>query len=137
MNYFYTDFNETSIPAKREESCNINILNFQKAANADGYRDASGKKLEEDGKDGKNTQYVRRKIELKAKRVGLSYKVGSTGKVVEWWQSRCKEILGNDHEPDGLFAKTSRSDTIAVQKKLNLTADGIVGYNSIQAVFYN
>lgn len=137
VNMFFTDFNETSVPAQREESCNINILNFQKAANADGYRDAFGKKLAEDGKDGKNTQYVRRQIELKAKKVGFLYKVGSTGKVVEWWQSRCKEILGNDHEPDGLFGKDSRTDTIAVQKKLNLTADGIAGYNSIQAVFYN
>ena len=72
-----------SVPAQKEEICNINIQNFQKAANADGYRDAQGRKLVEDGKDGPNTQYVRRQICLQAKRFGLNYTVGSTGAVVK------------------------------------------------------
>lgn len=138
INIFYTDFEMvSSVPTQREETCNINIQNFQRAANADGYRDAYGRKLTEDGIDGKNTQYVRRKISLQAKKVGFIYKVGSTGKVVEWWQGRCQEILGNNHKPDGQFGKISRKDTIAVQEKLNLTVDGIAGYNSLQAAFYN
>lgn len=137
INIFYTDFEMVSVPAKRDESCNINIKNFQKAANADGYRDVYGKKLVEDGKDGKNTQYVRRQISLQAKKVGFIYKVGSTGEVVKWWQGRCQEILGNDHKPDGQFGKISRTDTKAVQEKLNLTVDGIAGYNSLQVAFYN
>ena len=138
INIFYTDFEMvSSIPAQREETCNINIQNFQKAANADGYRDEQGRKLTEDGKDGKNTRYVRQQICLQAKRFGLTYKVGSTGAVVKWWQRRCNEILGHDQDEDGKYGKDARKETIAVQGKLNLVKDGKVGYNSIQAVFYN
>ena len=137
INIFYTDFDVEVVPAQREENCNINIQNFQKAANADGYRDAQGRKLTEDGKDGPNTQYVRRQICLQAKRSGLTYKVGSTGEVVKWWQIRCNEILGHDQIEDGKYGKTARKETIAVQDKLNLTKDGKAGYNSIQAAFYN
>ena len=137
INIFYTDFEMVSVPAEREEVCNINIQNFQRAANADGYRDAKGRKLAEDGKDGPNTQYVRRQICLQAKKFGLTYKVGSTGEVVKWWQTRCNEILGHDQSVDGKYGKDARKETIATQKKLNLTADGKVGYNSIQMAFYN
>ena len=137
INIFYTDFEMVSVPAEREEVCNINIQNFQRAANADGYRDAQGRKLVEDGKDGPNTQYVRRQICLQAKRVGLIYKVGSTGAVVKWWQTRCNEILGGNQDTDGRYGKTARAETIKLQKKLNLTADGKAGYNSLQAAFYN
>lgn len=46
LNRFYTDFEGTSsVPAEQDPVCNINIQNFQKAANADRYRDADGKKL--------------------------------------------------------------------------------------------
>ena len=138
INIFYTDFEMvSSVPAQMEETCNINIQNFQKAANADGYRDEHGRKLTEDGKDGKNTRYVRQQICLQAKRFGLTYKVGSTGAVVKWWQRRCNEILGHDQDEDGKYGKDARKETIAVQGKLNLVKDGKVGYNSIQAVFYN
>lgn len=137
INIFYTDFEMVSVPAEREEVCNINIQNFQEAANADGYRDEQGRKLVEDGKDGPNTQYVRRQICLQAKRVGLIYKVGSTGAVVKWWQTRCNEILGGNQDTDGRYGKTARTETIKLQKKLNLTADGKAGYNSLQAAFYN
>ena len=80
---------------------------------------------------------MRRQICLQAKRVGLIYKVGSTGAVVKWWQRRCNEILGHDQDKDGKYGKDARKETIAVQGKLNLVKDGKVGYNSIQAVFYN
>ena len=137
INIFYTDFEMVSVPAQREETCNINIQNFQKAANADGYRDEQGRKLAEDGKDGKNTRYVKQQICLQAKRFGLSYKVGSRGAVVKWWQTRCNEILGHDQNVDGKYGKDARKETIAVQDKLNLVKDGKVGYDSIQAAFYN
>lgn len=136
INIFYTDF-EAVVLAKREETCNINILNFQKAANKDGYLDAQGRKLVEDGKDGANTQYVRKKITLKAKQVEKVWKVGSTGEVVKWWQTRCNEILGHSQKEDGKYGSKSRKETMAVQKHLNLKEDGIAGYNSIQAAFYN
>ena len=136
INIFYTDF-EAVVLAEREETCNINILNFQKAANKDGYLDAQGRKLVEDGKDGANTQYVREQITLKAKQVEKVWKVGSTGEVVKWWQTRCNEILGHYQRVDGKYGSTARKETIALQKHLNLKEDGIAGYNSIQSVFYN
>lgn len=138
LNKFYTDF--SCQPVNKDEiqtKCNINILDFQKAANADGYKDMNGNKLAEDGIDGSKTQYVRKKIFLKAQKTLLSYKVGSSGSVVKWWQRRCNEILGRDQAVDGLYGKNSRSETIALQQKLGLTVDGIAGYNSIQAAFYN
>ena len=136
INIFYTDF-ESVVPAQREETCNINIKNFQRAANADGYLDAQGRKLVEDGKDGVNTQYVRKQITIKAKQVDKAWKVGSTGEVVKWWQTRCNEILGHSQKVDGKYGSKSRTETMAVQKRLNLKVDGIAGYNSIQSVFYN
>lgn len=64
-------------------------------------------------------------------------KVGSTGEVARWWQTRCNEILGGNQDTDGRYGKTARTETIKLQKKLNLTADGKAGYNSLQAAFYN
>lgn len=137
VNQFYTDFPDDNVKVDREEKCNINIQNFQRVANEDGYRDADGKKLVEDGIDGPKTQYVRRQINLKAKKVGTGYVAGSTGAVVGWWQQRCNEILEHHQEVDERYGPTARAETMAVQRKLNLKIDGIAGYNSIQAVFYN
>ena len=139
MNKVFTDFGEVTKveDTKTSTTCNINILEFQKAANADGYKGKNGKKLVEDGLDGENTQYVRKQINLKAKWTVLGYKVGSTGEVVKWWQRRCNEILGHAQKVDGQYGKTARSETLALQEKLSLKRDGVAGYNSIQAVFYN
>ena len=133
LNKFYMDFEE-QIPAEQKAVCNVNILNFQRAANKDGYRDADRKKLVEDGIDGPKTQYVRRQIYLKAK---LLLFVGSTGALVEWHQTRCNEILGHNQTVDGRFGKTSRSETLELQKELGLKEDGVAGYNTLQAEFYN
>ena len=132
LNKFYTDFGE-QFPVEQKPVCNINILNFQKAANKDGYRDADGKKLVEDGIDGPKTQYVRKQIFLKAK---LLLFVGSTGALVKWHQTRCNEILGHNQTVDGKFAKVSRSETFLVQKELGLEQDGIAGYDTLQVEFY-
>lgn len=137
MNRFYTDFSGNTVPAEREARCNLNIKSFQAAANADGYRDADGKPLAEDGIDGPKTQYVRRQIALQAKKSGGRYVAGSTGAVVGWWQTRCNEILGHSQAVDKRYGPTSRTETMAVQRKLSLKVDGIAGYNSIQAAFYN
>ena len=136
LNHFYSDLGDTR-KADRETTANLNILSFQKACNADGIKGADGEQLKEDGIDGKNTQHARRNINLQAKKSGLIWKTGSTGEVVKWWQTRCNEILGHDNEADGKFGKTTRRETIELQKQLNLTPDGIAGYNSMQAVFYN
>ena len=137
LNRFYTTFDGRTEKEEREEKCNINILDFQRAANGDGYRDADGNRLVEDGLDGPRTQSVRRQINLRAKREGSAWRAGSTGSVVRWWQRRCNEILGHDQEVDGRYGRNARSETIALQERLNLAQDGIAGYNSIQAVFYN
>ena len=137
MNRFYTDFCEATVPADRKDKCNLNIQAFQAAANADGIRDMNGDELVEDGLDGPKTQYVRRQVLLKAKKFGQKYVVGSSGHVVKWWQHRCNEILGHHQDVDGLFGQIARQETLAVQYMLALAVDGIAGYNSIQAVFYN
>ena len=137
LNWFYADFDKSMDRVPREEKQNINIRNFQAAARADGIRDENGNELTVDGIDGPKTQYVRRKILLKAKKSGRKYVAGSSGNVVKWWQRRCNEILGRRQVEDGLFGQNARNDTLALQWKLCLKADGIAGYNSIQAVFYN
>lgn len=135
VNHFYSDL--TTEKADREPKVNLNILSFQVACNKDGIKGADGKALKEDGIDGANTQHARKSINLKAKKVGFTWKVGSTGAVVKWWQTRCNEILGHSNDIDGKFGKETRKDTIQLQKLLNLTQDGVAGYNSIQAAFYN
>lgn len=138
MNRFYTDFETVAAEIPRENSSrNLNILNFQRAANADGYTDYEGKALEEDGSDGPRTRSVRRKINLTAKASGRGYVAGSTGEVVKWWQRRCNEILSHNQEVDGRYGPRSRAETITLQKKLGLKVDGVARYNSIQAAFYN
>ena len=140
MNRFYTDFadfDESTVKADREEKCNLNIQAFQVAANADGYLDADGNELVEDGIDGPKTQYIRKQITLKATLSRNKYAVGSRGHVVKWWQKRCNEILGHDQTVDGLFGEKTRNDTLTLQRKLSLKVDGIVGYNSLQSAFYN
>lgn len=138
MNKFFTDFDgKETVKAEREEKCNINTLNFQKAANADGYRDQDGNPLVEDGRDGSKTQYVRKQINLKAKKIAFVTLSISTGEVVKWVQTRCNEILGINLEINGEYDSATRKAVIELQKKLGLEADGIVGYNTIQALFYN
>lgn len=137
MNRFYTDFAAGTVPADREDKKNINIQGFQEAANADGYRDAGGNRLAEDGLDGPKTQHVRRQVLLKAKKSGKKYVAGSSGHVVGWWQRRCNEILGHSQAVDGLYGRNARGETLALQRKLRLAEDGIAGYDSIQAAFYN
>ena len=119
-----------------QQTCNINILNFQIAANADGYRDKSGRKLVEDGKDGTNTQYVRRQITLRAK-LGFLRIERSTGEVVKWVQIRLNEILGANLQITGEHDSDTVKAVKEFQRSYNLTVDGIGGYNTLQALFYN
>ena len=137
VNEFYTDFETVSKKPGENSKCNINILNFQKAANLDSYVDMNGQLLKEDGIDGIKTQYVRKQINMKAKRAGLSWKVGYEGYVVEWFQNRCNEILGCNIKVDGFYGADTRKACLELQSKLSLKQDGIAGYNTIQACFYN
>ena len=137
VNEFYTDFETVSKEPADNSRCNINILNFQKAANLDGYIDENGKQLKEDGIDGPKTQYVRKQINMKAKKVGLTWKSGYKGHVVEWFQKRCNEILGCNIKEDGFYGADTRKACLNLQKNLGLKQDGIAGHNTIQACFYN
>ena len=94
LNEFYTQFDDIPTEPKNNSICNINIQNFQKAINIDGYIDMDGKLLVEDGIDGARTQYVRKQINMKAKKVGFKWQSGFKGHVVMWFQTRCNEILG-------------------------------------------
>ena len=136
LNRYFTEFTDERVE-DRTVTCNINIQDFQKAANEDGYLDQNGEPLREDGIDGPKTQYVRKQIFLKAKVVAPKWEVGSTGAVTLWHQKRCNEILGHDNKEDGKYGKNSRAETMELQNRLNLKIDGIVGYNTIQAEFYN
>ena len=137
INEFYTDFETVSKEPEENSLCNINILNFQKACNLDGYIDMDGKSLKEDGIDGPKTQYVRRQINMKAKKVGFIWKSGYKGHVVEWFQKRCNEILGCEIKIDGFYGADTRKACLELQHKLGLKEDGIGGYDTIQACFYN
>lgn len=133
INKVYGDLFVCAESAVTNNTCNLRILEFQRAANADGYVDDTGSSLIEDGVDGKCTQAVRKKIALKAK---MTRYTGSTGELVCWWQTRLNEILGERLEVDGMFGKATRDATLRFQKLFALKADGIAGYNTIQMAFY-
>lgn len=140
LNKFYADLTTLCVKIEEDESattCNINIQNFQKAANADGYRDQNANKLTEDGIDGAKTQYVRKQILLRIKKEGTRYVTISSGEVVKWVQTRCNEILGTNIDINGEYDAETRSAVLQLQEKLNLAVDELVGYDTIQALFYN
>ena len=139
MNRFYVDLTTLCERVEQDKSsttCNINIQNFQKAANADGYEDANGNPLVEDGIDGEKTQYVRRQIVLMIHKEGTRYITLSRGEVVRWVQTRCNEILNAGLEVNGEYDAETRAAVLQLQEELNLVVDEMVGYNTIQALFY-
>ena len=138
INEFYTDF-ETVICPEMEENkpvCNINILDFQKAANIDGYTDQDGERLKEDGVDGTKTEFVRKKVNLQALYTQSGYKVFSKGALVEYWQRRLSE-MGYETGIDGRYGKDTMEKTLAMQNDYGLSADGVAGYNTFSTSFYN
>ena len=137
LNEFYTEFETVSKEPVENKICNINIQNFQKAMNLDGFGDFQGNLLVEDGIDGVKTQYARKQINMKAKKTGLTWKSGFKGQVVMWFQTRCNEILSCNIKVDGFYGADTRKSCMELQRKLCLKEDGIAGYNTIQACFYN
>ncbi|MBR1703166.1 MAG: peptidoglycan-binding protein [Lachnospiraceae bacterium] len=139
LNKVYTDLyidTQAVETTAAQDTCNINILNFQHAANEDGYQDEKGRKLIEDGKDGTNTQYVRRQIILSAK-LGFLRIERSTGEVVKWVQIRLNEILGVGLEITGEYDATTIRAVKEFQRQYNLVVDGVAGYNTLQMLFYS
>lgn len=134
LNRVYCDLFGSVAQTPVKHDSNLYIKSFQESCNADGVWDENGKRLVEDGIDGPHTQAARSKVKLKARALLF---VGSTGQLVAWWQQRLNDILAADLEVDGKFGKNTREATLTFQKKYGLAPDGIAGYNSIQAAFYN
>lgn len=138
LNEIYTAFDDkaTVAAAPTKPAVNINVVDFQKAANLDGYVDHEGEKLVEDGLVGVRTTEVMQKVLLKAKRLLAVFMTGSNGELVKWWQRRLCE-MGFATDVDGKFGGKTRKQTMAFQKQYNLTVDGIVGANSIGGMIHN
>ena len=116
---------------------NINIQNFQLAANKDGYsRKAIGEDLAIDGIDGPKTQAVRKTIIFKVYYKDGYPKVKCSGDTVAWLQTRLKEMELDPGEIDGLYGAKTEKAVRAFQTKNNLVVDGIAGYNTLTMLFY-
>ena len=116
---------------------NVNISNFQLAANKDGYsKKAIAEDLAVDGIDGPKTQAVRKTILLKVYYKDGYPKVKCAGDVVAWVQTRLKEMGLDPGEVDGLYGAKTEKAVRAFQTKNNLVVDGIAGYNTLSMMFY-
>ena len=111
-------------------SGDADVLELQKALNADGYTDASGHRLSEDGRWGNNTLAAASKVAVKAKKVGPIYKVCSTGEVVKFVQRRIGTAA------DGKFGSGSRKALIVFQSQHSLSADGVAGPATLKAMCF-
>ncbi len=107
------------------------VLDFQRACNADGITDENGNELKEDGILGDHTKAAATKVLLKAKLVNGKYKVGSTGVLVEFVQFR---IGFTGADIDRKYGADTRQGVIAYQENHGLTADGSVGVKTIMCM---
>ena len=102
-----------SKPKENKPKLNKNILVWQKAAIADGF------KLTADGIWDKECITVAKKAICQKRTIG--YKNKNLTKIVQ-------KAIGVS--ADGKFGNSTKKAVIAWQKRMGLTADGIVGYNS-------
>lgn len=67
--------------------------------------------------------------------LGISHvlKIGARGDEVRAWQKFCRNIGFSPGKIDGIFHTLTRQATIRVQRHLGVTADGIVGPETLQA----
>lgn len=138
LNKVYTDIWGSKVEnVERPATVNLYVKSFQTAANADGYRDSNGCELQEDGIDGDNTQYVRKQIHLMIDFIGHLWVQRSIGEVVKWVQQRLNEIMNAGLIVTGEYDASTVQAVKNFQTKYNLTVDGIAGYNTIQAMFWN
>ena len=99
---------------ENEDKPNVSVLEWQKAAIADGFKLASGA----DGIWGKECEAVARKAICKKR---VTYKYKSLTKLVQ-------TAVGV--KADGKFGKDTKAAVIKWQKLMGLTADGAVGLNT-------
>lgn len=108
------------------------VRSLQEALNFDGYRDAAGRRLAEDGIIGANTRAALRKVALKAAGwTGIWYGVGSTGATVMWLQMQLNTVSGSNLTADGKYGHDTRLAVGAWQESHGLTKDYIAGINTI------
>lgn len=138
LNKVYTDiWGSKQENVERPATVNLFVKSFQTAANTDGYRDSNGNRLQEDGMDGAKTQYVRKQINLKSQQIKPLWVQRSIGEVVKWVQQRLNEIMNADLIVTGEYDAYTVQAVRDFQTKYNLTMDGVAGYNTIQAMFWN
>lgn len=102
-------------PSKPKSNINTDVLNWQKAATADGYKFP---KYGADGKWGAECETVAKKAVCKRR---LTFKYPFLTKIVQ------KAVSVT---VDGKFGKNTQTAVKAFQKKNGLVADGVVGYNT-------
>lgn len=137
LNKYYITSWLTLVSDDYEKKPNINISSFQSAFNWDAPIYEYGDKLDVTGIEDVATSKVRKKLILKAKYAVLTYVVGSKGALVKWLQRRLNEIMNEELKVDGLFGADTRRVVINFQKKYNLKVDGVVGKETITALFWN
>lgn len=99
-----------------------NIKDLQHALNADGFTDAYGRKLNEDGIWGPNTSAAIAKVCLSTKTIRKYINVTA------WVQCR----VGTN--PDGLYGNGTKESVKVFQFRYGISADGIAGKNTILTI---
>ena len=114
---------EAAVPRGRKIDPNFNMDDFRgKVAGAKG-----GVSIDTGGGGGGNTYTV----VSKTAPLGLYDKDGNGHTRIEDWQT---DALGYDEKAaDGYFGPDTKSDTIKMQKQLGVTADGLVGEDTMKA----
>lgn len=114
------------------EEINEPVRSLQEALNFDGYTDARGRRLVEDGIVGSNTRAALRKVALKAGGwTGSWYSVGSTGAMVMWLQMQLNTVAGTSLAADAKYGHNTRLAVGAWQESQGLAKDYIAGINTI------
>ena len=139
LNIIYSDVPEAPESDDTDEGGEVTVSeinepvrSLQEALNFDGYRDAAGRRLAEDGIIGANTRAALRKVALKAGGwTGSRYSVGSTGAVVMWLQMQLNTVSGSRLTADGKYGHDTRLAVGAWQESHGLAKDYIAGINTI------
>ena len=129
VNEFYIDFESIGIGSdtqvNKPNSGNENLLNFQNAANYDGYLDKNGKPLVPDGLYGSKSESVVNSIVLKN---------GSSGVLVDWTQKRLNEEMDAGLVEDGEYGIKTEASVKDWQNMHGLVPDGYCGPKTIRTL---
>ena len=125
INEFYMDFESVGDTINPQQSGRPVVKALQNALNLDGYRDDTGKQLEEDGKVGPKTRAAVQKVVLK---------LGSSGVTVNWAQKRLNELSGAGLEEDGEYGPATEAVVKNRQRTAGLKVDGLCGPKTINSL---